>query len=75
MASLSHRAHVETRCDQCGQPATTADPLHPWDWPGRPDGSSCIGGARKRGLTSTGTVNDLQRAAAMVRGLCPDADQ
>jgi hypothetical protein len=41
----AHRAHLETRCDQCGQPATSADPLHPWDWPGRPDGitlhSSC----------------------------------
>jgi putative DNA primase/helicase len=34
----AHRAHVETRCNQCGQPATSADPLHPWDWPGRPDG-------------------------------------
>jgi hypothetical protein len=31
----AHRAHLETRCDQCGQPA---DPLHAWDWPGRPDG-------------------------------------
>jgi Protein of unknown function (DUF3631) len=26
------------RCDHCGQPATPADPLHGWDWPGRPDG-------------------------------------
>jgi putative DNA primase/helicase len=26
------------RCDHCGQPGTRADPLHPWDWPGRPDG-------------------------------------
>jgi putative DNA primase/helicase len=34
----AHRAHLETRCDHCGQPATSADPLHPWDWPGRPDG-------------------------------------
>jgi putative DNA primase/helicase len=34
----AHRAHLEARCDQCGQPATSADPLHPWDWPGRPDG-------------------------------------
>src|SRR5262249_42812597 len=34
----AQRAHLETRCDQCGQPATSADPLHPWDWPGRPDG-------------------------------------
>jgi hypothetical protein len=34
----AHRAHLETRCDQCGQPATSADPLHPWNWLGRPDG-------------------------------------
>jgi Protein of unknown function (DUF3631) len=34
----AHCAHLETRCDHCGQPATSADPLHPWDWPGRPDG-------------------------------------
>jgi hypothetical protein len=26
------------RCDHCGQPGTGADPLHSWDWPGRPDG-------------------------------------
>ena len=26
------------RCDHCGQPGTAANPLHPWDWPGRPDG-------------------------------------
>jgi putative DNA primase/helicase len=26
------------RCDHCGQSATRADPLNPWDWPGRPDG-------------------------------------
>jgi putative DNA primase/helicase len=25
-------------CDHCGVPATPADPLHPWDWPARPDG-------------------------------------
>src|SRR5262245_71900 len=34
----AQRAHLETRCDQCGQPATSADPLHPWDWPDRPGG-------------------------------------
>jgi len=28
------------RCDHCGQPGTAANPLHPWDWPGRPDGIS-----------------------------------
>jgi hypothetical protein len=26
------------RCDHCGQSATPADPLHPYDWPSRPDG-------------------------------------
>jgi hypothetical protein len=26
------------RCDHCGQPATAADPLSPYDWEGRPDG-------------------------------------
>jgi AAA domain len=26
------------RCDHCGQPGTAADPLSPWDCPGRPDG-------------------------------------
>lgn len=26
------------RCDHCGQLGTEADPLNPWDWPGRPDG-------------------------------------
>jgi Protein of unknown function (DUF3631) len=26
------------RCDHCGRPATPADPLSPYDWPGRPDG-------------------------------------
>lgn len=26
------------RCDHCGQPATPADPLNPYDWEGRPDG-------------------------------------
>jgi hypothetical protein len=26
------------RCDHCGQSATPAEPLQPWDWPGRPDG-------------------------------------
>jgi AAA domain len=26
------------RCDHCGQSGTPADPLHPYDWPGRPDG-------------------------------------
>jgi hypothetical protein len=26
------------RCDHCGQSATPADPLNPWDWPGRPAG-------------------------------------
>jgi putative DNA primase/helicase len=26
------------RCDHCGQPGTAADPLSPWDWPGRPAG-------------------------------------
>ena len=25
-------------CDHCGQPATAADPLSPYDWQGRPDG-------------------------------------
>jgi hypothetical protein len=25
-------------CDHCGASATPADPLHPWDWPARPDG-------------------------------------
>ena len=25
-------------CDHCGAVATPADPLHPWDWPARPDG-------------------------------------
>ena len=25
-------------CDHCGQPATGADPLSPYDWQGRPDG-------------------------------------
>jgi putative DNA primase/helicase len=29
---------VLRRCDHCGQPATRADPLNGWDWPGRPDG-------------------------------------
>ena len=27
-----------SRCDQCGYRASSADPLHGWDWPGRPDG-------------------------------------
>jgi len=26
------------RCDHCGRLGTMANPLHPWDWPGRPDG-------------------------------------
>jgi hypothetical protein len=26
------------RCDHCGQLGTVADPLSPWDWPGRPAG-------------------------------------
>jgi len=26
------------RCDHCGRFGTAADPLLPWDWPGRPDG-------------------------------------
>ena len=26
------------RCDGCGQLGTAAEPLHGWDWPGRPDG-------------------------------------
>jgi hypothetical protein len=26
------------RCDHCGRLGTAANPLHPWDWPGRPDG-------------------------------------
>jgi hypothetical protein len=26
------------RCDHCGQLGMGADPLNPWDWPGRPDG-------------------------------------
>jgi hypothetical protein len=34
--------HLHTRskelCDHCGGPATPANQLHPWDWPGRPDG-------------------------------------
>jgi hypothetical protein len=25
-------------CDHCGHPESPADPLHLWDWPGRPDG-------------------------------------
>ena len=25
-------------CDQCGRPGQPAEPLNPWDWPGRPDG-------------------------------------
>ncbi len=25
-------------CDHCGYPGRPADPLNPWDWPGRPDG-------------------------------------
>jgi AAA domain-containing protein len=29
---------VLRRCDHCGQPATAANPLSPYDWPGRPDG-------------------------------------
>jgi hypothetical protein len=26
------------RCDHCGQPATAANPMSPYDWQGRPDG-------------------------------------
>src|SRR5260221_685514 len=29
---------VLRRCDHCGQPATVADPLSPYNWQGRPDG-------------------------------------
>jgi Protein of unknown function (DUF3631) len=29
---------VLRRCDHCGQPATAADPMSPYDWEGRPDG-------------------------------------
>jgi hypothetical protein len=29
---------VLRRCDHCGQPATAADPMSPYDWQGRPDG-------------------------------------
>jgi hypothetical protein len=28
----------EVRCDHCGQPATAANPVSPYDWEGRPDG-------------------------------------
>ena len=31
-------AFPEYSCDHCGQPGTAADPLHGWDWSGRPDG-------------------------------------
>ena len=27
-----------SRCDHCGFAATAADPLHPWNWAGRPAG-------------------------------------
>jgi len=33
-----HSPESLRRCDHCGQPGTAADPLHGWDWSGRPDG-------------------------------------
>jgi putative DNA primase/helicase len=40
------------RCDHCGGLGRAADPLSPWDWPGRPDGiwlhASCEEGFTKR---------------------------
>jgi hypothetical protein len=39
-ASAAAAANGAGRCDYCGAPATHADPLHPYDWPGRPDGIS-----------------------------------
>jgi putative DNA primase/helicase len=37
-ASLRRAPPSDSRCDHCGGIATPADPLHSWDWPGRPDG-------------------------------------
>jgi hypothetical protein len=33
-----HAWRAVRRCDHCGQPATPANALKPYDWPGRPDG-------------------------------------
>jgi AAA domain-containing protein len=33
-----HTWRAVRRCDHCGQPATPANALKPYDWPGRPDG-------------------------------------
>jgi hypothetical protein len=42
VAAVAHVADISRwdgrRCDHCGQPATSADPLHSWDWDERPDG-------------------------------------
>jgi hypothetical protein len=33
-----HTWRAVRRCDHCGQPATPANALKPYHWPGRPDG-------------------------------------
>jgi Protein of unknown function (DUF3631) len=42
VAAVAHVADIsredDRRCDHCGQPSTSADPLHRWNWDGRPDG-------------------------------------
>jgi putative DNA primase/helicase len=42
------------RCDHCGQPATRADRLNPYDWPGRPDGIRLHGRCEEGWMDSEG---------------------
>jgi hypothetical protein len=45
---------VLRRCDHCGQPATAANPLSPYDWQGRPDGIRLHQQCKARWFDSTG---------------------
>jgi putative DNA primase/helicase len=46
------------RCDHCGQPATPADPLNGWDWPGRPNGIRLHGRCEQGWHDNEGTERD-----------------
>jgi putative DNA primase/helicase len=52
--SLRRDPPPNRRCDHCGQSTTPADPLKPWDWPGRPDGIRLHGRCEEGWMESEG---------------------
>jgi hypothetical protein len=52
------------RCDHCGQLATPANLLNPWDWPDRPNGIWLHAGCEELWFDTQGTPDAPCRAVA-----------